>query len=490
MDPAHRPRRVAVIGGGISGLTAAYRIRELAISRETPLEVDLFDSGARLGGALETIHRDGFVIETGADSFLSEKPAAIKLAERLGLAGDQIATQEQFRKTLVVRRGRLLEIPEGFSLLAPTYLTPLLSSPLFSLLGKIRIAMEPLIPRRHGDADESLASFVRRRLGRETLDRIAQPLAGGIYTADSASLSIGATLPRFVEMERRYGSVIRGLRAAARTRAADARGTSGARWSLFVSFKGGIQTLVDALAARLEGSVHSRAEVATLERVGDACTAAAHSIAPLWRLGFRDGSASDADALICAAPAFALAPLLQPHSRELAAELAAIGYASAATVNLAYRAADFPQPPDAFGFVVPIAELRRIIAGSFSSLKFAGRAPASMILARIFIGGALQNSLMNLDDAAMIDVARSEFADLLGVTADPAFAHVRRWPRSMPQYAVGHLARVGEIERLSAAIPGFALAGAYLRGVGIPDCIASGERAAEAIFAAIAPAMK
>ncbi|HVC44087.1 MAG TPA: protoporphyrinogen oxidase [Candidatus Binataceae bacterium] len=484
MDHVERPRRVAVIGGGISGLAAAHRMRELAGAHEIPLLVDLYERGARVGGALETIRRDGFVIETGADSFLSEKPAAIKLAERLGLVGEQIATQEQFRKTLVVRDGRLVAIPEGFSLIAPTWLGPLFKSPLFSARGKLRIAIEPLIPRRRDDDDdESLASFVIRRLGRETLERIAQPLAGGIYTADPATLSIGASLPRFVEMERRYGSVIRGLRAAARARTAELRGTSGARWSLFVSFRGGIETLVRTIAARIEESIHYHArmgaELAALTPTGET---------PAWRLDFRDGSVATADAVIGAAPAFAIAPLIQPLNRELAATLADLAYASAATVNLAYRAADFPRAPDAFGFVVPIAEGRRIIAGSFSSLKFAGRAPAAMVLARVFVGGALQTSLMEMDDAAMIAAARAEFSTLLGVIAEPAFAYVRRWPRSMPQYTVGHLARVAEIERMSAAIAGFALAGAYLRGVGIPDCIASGEHAAEAIFAQLAPA--
>ena len=215
--PRTRSRRVAIIGGGITGLAAAFRLRELADrAHEIPIEIALFERSMRVGGALDTIRRDGFVIETGADSFLSEKPAAAKLAERLGLASELIGTQEQFRKTFVVRGGRLVEIPEGFSLLAPTWFGPLLRSPLFSATGKLRMMIEPMIPRRRATADESLGAFVRRRLGREVLARVAQPLAGGIYTADPELLSIGATMPRFVEMERRYGSVIRGLRAAAR----------------------------------------------------------------------------------------------------------------------------------------------------------------------------------------------------------------------------------------------------------------------------------
>ncbi|MGD0289601.1 MAG: protoporphyrinogen oxidase [Candidatus Binataceae bacterium] len=481
MDSARPTRRVAIIGGGISGLAAAFRLGELSDANQMPIETALFERGMRVGGALDTIRRDGFVIETGADSFLSEKPAAAQLAERLGIDGQLIGTQEQFRKTLVVRGGRLIEIPEGFSLLAPAYIGPVLRSPLFSAAGKLRIMIEPLIARRRSLEDESLGAFVRRRLGRQTLARVAQPLAGGIYTADPELLSVRATMPRFVEMERRYGSVIRGLRAAARARSAEARGTSGARWSLFLGFKDGIRTIVDALVSRLEGSISYGAEVVALADAHEA-GAPTSEPTPRWRLGFRDGTSFAADAVICAAPAFATAPILESINGELARMLSAIGYASAATVNLVFRSADFPQPPAAFGFVVPVAERRRIIAGSFSSLKFAGRAPAGMILARVFLGGALQSEMMALSDAEMIGAARDEFASLLGVTAEPALTCVRRWPESMPQYAVGHLTRVAEIELAADAIPGLALAGAYLRGVGIPDCIASGERAAETIF--------
>ncbi len=484
MENTSSPRLVAIIGGGISGLAAAYRLGELASANGVALEVALYEGGMRVGGALDTIRRDGYVIEAGADSFLAEKPAAAKLAERLGIAAQLIGTQEQFRKTMVVREGRLIEIPQGFSLMAPTYLSPLLRSPLFSARGKLRVMMEPLIRRRRSPEDESLGAFVRRRLGREVLERVAQPLAGGIYTADPEQLSVGATMPRFVEMERRYGSVIRGLRAAARARDGQARGTSGARWSLFLGFKDGIRTLVDALASQLEGQIHYGADVVALTRLADAREAA--KAAARWRLEFRDGSSIEADAIVCAAPAFAIAPLLESTNEQLAAMLRAIGYASAATVNLGFRIADFPQPPDVFGFVVPVAERRRIIAGSFSSLKFARRAPAGMILARVFLGGALQSEMLALSDEELVASARTEFASLLGVTAEPALTWVRRWPNSMPQYAVGHLVRADEIERASESIAGLELAGAYLRGVGIPDCIASGERAAERVFERLA----
>lgn len=473
---ANGARTIAVIGGGIAGLSAAYRLRELAEAKRRPIAIEVYEADQRLGGALETVRRGDLIIETGADSILTEKPAGIKLAERLGIAGELVPTREQFRKTFVVHRGRLVELPEGFALLAPARIGPVIRSPLFSPLGKLRMALEPLIPRRRATGDESLAGFVRRRFGDEVLTRVAQPLAGGIYTADPERLSIGATLPRFVAMEREHGSVIRGLRAAGRARESATRGSSGARWSLFVSFRTGVSRIVETLAARLDDSLRMGRAVASI--VPDAGAGGGPA---RWRLRFAGGGETSADAIVCATPAFAAAAALAESNPALSAKLAAITYASAAVVNFAWRAGDFPVAPAGFGFVVPAAERRRIIAGSFSSLKYPGRAPGGTILVRAFIGGALNRELMALSDAEMVAAARDEFRDLLGVTAEPSLTLVRRWRDAMPQYEVGHLDRVAEIERMASEIPGLELAGAYLRGVGIPDCIASGERAAEAI---------
>jgi protoporphyrinogen/coproporphyrinogen III oxidase len=464
-------RRVAIIGGGIAGLAAAYRLRELAAAREMPLEVTLLERSAHLGGPLETIRRDGFVIETGADSFLSEKPAASELAGRLGIDSELIPTRDQYRRTLIVRAGRLVEVPEGFSLMAPTRLGPVLRSELFSPIAKLRIALEQFIPRRHDPSEESLASFVTRRLGREVLDRVAQPLAGGIYTADPEQLSLTATMPRFVEMERRYGSLYKGLRAAEQARSSMSKGVSGARWNLFLSFRNGMASLIETLAARLGGCVRGQTEVRSIIRDG-----------VRWRLDLATGEAEFADAVICAAPALAASPMMSAVSDRLARLLGEISYASAAVVSMTFRESDFPAHPKSFGFVVPIAERRKIIAGSFSSLKYENRAPAGFISTRAFLGGVLQNEMLQLADDDLIAAAREEFRALLNVTADPRFAAVRRWPHSMPQYVVGHLARVTEIERVAAQIPGFELAGAGYRGVGIPDCIRSGEHAAEKIL--------
>ncbi|MGZ6252177.1 MAG: protoporphyrinogen oxidase [Candidatus Binataceae bacterium] len=477
--------RIVILGGGIAGLSAAFRLKELSAKHDAPLEVTLMERGPRLGGALCTVREQGFIAEAGADSFLTEKPWALDLVRRLGLDGELIATRAEFRRTYVVRNGALAEIPEGFSLLAPTRMLPMLRSPLLSPLGKLRVMIEPLIPRRRGHRDESLASFVTRRLGREVLERIAQPLAGGIYTADPEHLSLHATLPRFADMEARYGSVIRGLRAAARKQGAESGksgktgGASGARWSLFASLRGGVSTLVDALAQRLGESVRRNVEVMALERVDGG---SAVDRRPRWRVVTASGAALEVDAVICALPAYRAAPLFETSSSPLARALATIGYASAAVVNLAYRESDFPRAPRSFGFVVPVLERRRIIAGSFTSLKFAGRAPAGTILVRAFVGGAMQSELMALEDAAMIEVVREEFRALLGAEAGPLWSQVNRWPDSMPQYAVGHHKRVVEIERAAAALPGLELAGAALRGVGIPDCVLGGERAAQGVF--------
>jgi protoporphyrinogen/coproporphyrinogen III oxidase len=493
--------RIAILGGGISGLSAAFRLLELSAKHEIPLEVTLLERGPRLGGALRTIREQGFIAEAGADSFLTEKPWALDLVRRLGLDGELIGTRAEFRRTSVVRNGALVEIPDGFSLLAPTRMLPMLRSPLLSPLGKLRVMIEPLIPRRRGDRDESLGSFVTRRLGREVLERIAQPLAGGIYTADPEFLSLHATLPRFAEMETRHGSVIRGLRAAARAHEAKSgkfegsgkpdrsgalSGTSGARWSLFASLGGGISTMVDALAQRLGETVRREAEVVALEHIDGG---GAKEPKPRWRVVTADGAALEADAVICTLPAHRAAPLFEPHAPALARALGAIGYTSASVVNLDYHESEFPRAPRSFGFVVPAIEQRRIIAGSFTSLKFAGRAPAGTILVRAFVGGAMQSELMALDDAAMIEVARAEFRALLGVEAAPLWAQVDRWPDSMPQYAVGHHGRVAEIERAAAALAGLELAGAALRGVGIPDCVLGGARAAQAVFADLGPTL-
>lgn len=468
MDTAPRVPRIVVIGGGISGLAAAHRLVELSRERQRPIDLRLLEAGDRLGGMIATERRDGFVIEAGPDSFLSEKPAALRLCERLGLTDRLVGTREEFRRTFVVHRGRLHALPDGFLLMAPTQFWPLLTSPLFSWHGKLRMALDLLLPRTPDTGDESLTSFVTRRLGREALERVAQPLVGGIYTADPDRLSIAATMPRFIEMERAERSLILAMRRRQRRLTKGSADGSGARWSLFLSFDGGLQCLVDSLAQRLpEGVVRFRQPVRYVERTTSG-----------WRL---DGQL-DCDAIVVAVPAHAAAQLLHGVDSELTDELAAISYASSATVTLAFRREDVPHPLDGFGFVVPHVERRALLAGTFSSFKYPGRAPAEMVLMRAFVGGALRPEMLELGDAELIERVRGELGTLLGVRAQPALARVARWPLSMPQYNVGHLARLQRIEAYRKRMGPLFLAGNAYRGVGIPDCVESGETAAEMLL--------
>ncbi len=465
--------RVIVVGGGVSGLAAAHRAVELARERGRPLELTLLEAGDRLGGTIQTERRDGFLVECGPDSFLSEKPWALALCRRLGLEDRLIRTDDRFRRTYVVFRGRLHPLPEGFQLLAPTRVGPFVSSGLFSWRGKLRMACDLLLPRG-SDPDESLGAFVRRRLGREALERVAQPLVAGIYTADPDELSLQATMPRFLEMERRERSVILALWRAARKAPGSHAGASGARWSLFVTFADGMEELTRVLATRLPpGAVRLKERV-----TGATCESGA------WRVATGSGAVFDGDALILAPEAYQAARILRYVDPGLAHLLEGIPQASSATVTLAYRRDEIRHPLDGFGFVVPQLERRAIIACSFSSVKYPGRAPDGHALLRVFMGGALNESVLEADDASLVATARAELASLLGVAAAPRFTRVARYPRAMPQYHVGHVARVEAIERAVARHPGLRLAGGGYRGVGIADCVRSGEEAALALLGA------
>ncbi len=451
--------RFVVVGGGLTGLAAAHKLLE---ARGDEVEVLLLEASDRLGGSIASETREGFLLEHGADSFLTTKPASLDLVGRLGLDGELLRTNQGGR-TLIVHNGRLRPLPDGFLLLAPTRLWPFLTTPLFSVGGKLRMACDLVVPRRRADDDESLADFVRRRLGQEALDRVAQPMIGGIYTADPERLSVRATMPQLLDFETQHGSVILGLRQQRRGTAAR---DTGVRYSLFVSFARGMQTLVDALAARLTGCGRLRTKVVRIVCDG-----------PSWLLQLDTGESLRADAVIVATPSFVAADLLRAHAGALADELSGIEYASAAAVNLAYRAGEVPTL-DGFGFVVPAIEQRRIIACTFAHRKFAGRAPDDGALLRVFVGGALQPEVLELDDAALTVRCREELRDLLGITAPPRFAIVSRHPHAMPQYHLGHLDRVGRLQRLAANAPGLHLCGNAYEGVGIPDCIRSGEAAA------------
>jgi oxygen-dependent protoporphyrinogen oxidase len=467
--------RIIVVGGGISGLAAAYRLTELNEQHHLGLEIALLEAGERLGGCISTERVGDFLVETGPDSLISEKPWALDLCERLGLGTRLVSTNPARRGVSVVHRGRLEPLPEGFLLMAPTRLRSFVATRLFSRRGKLRMAAELFLPRGDAHDDESLADFVRRRFGREALERVVQPLIGGIYAADPENLSLAATMPRFLEMERAGRSVTWAMWREQRRRALNRRPDSGARWSLFLSLPGGLQELVDTIAGRLpDRSVQLGAHV-----IGLTWSSAKKS----WIAATNRGQL-EADGVILATPAYSAAAMLSSVGPELAQELREIPYGSTATVNLAYRENEVPRALG-FGLIAPVVESRKILACTFSSIKYPGRAPDGFVLLRAFVGGALQPHLFEQDDAAMEAGVRRELAELLGITAEPFFRRIHRHPRSMPQYHVGHLARVQRIESQVAKLPGLALAGNAYRGVGIADCVHSGETAADNLLRAL-----
>jgi oxygen-dependent protoporphyrinogen oxidase len=542
-------KRIVIIGGGITGLAAAHRIVEQVRASGEAVDLKLLEAGSRLGGIVQTQERDGFLIENGPDSFISEKPAALELAKRLGLKSHLIETNQEHRRSFIVRKGKLLPVPEGFQLLAPGRFWPFVKSDIFSWSGKARMALDLVLPRRklNGNEEESLAQFVRRRLGQEALERMAQPMVGGIYTADPEQLSLRATMPRFLEMEREHGSLIRALRKQVARQSADSArqgsgsakhgaefGASGARYSLFLSFDRGMQVLTDKLVERISnlrseisdsGSEISNfksqiPELAALNQSGALSPSGALSQNPIqlntkvesitleyasfgretesagatsveaasvgkrstqWRLIASNNQTLIADAVCLALPAYVSAHLLGNLDAQLAAELAGISYASSATINLGYQRTDIPHPLDGFGFVVPFIERRSLIACTFSSVKFAGRAPQSHVVLRAFVGGALQPELIQLDQDEMLARVLHDLRDLLGIERAPLFSEVTKWERSMPQYHLGHLERVKRIEERIASLPGLVLAGNAYTGTGIPDCVRSGEAAADQI---------
>jgi oxygen-dependent protoporphyrinogen oxidase len=463
--------RLVVIGAGVSGLAAAHRAVELGAERGVSLDLTVIEARSRAGGTIATEHVDGFLVERGPDSFLSEKPWALALCRRLGLESRLVRTDDRFRKTFVLFYGRLHPLPDGFQLLAPTRFGPFLRSRLLSWPGKLRMGLDLVLPRGAGGDDESLGDFVRRRLGREALERIAQPLVAGIYTADPDSLSLAATMPRFLEAERRERSVILALARAARRAPHTAEGTSGARWSLFVTLRDGMEALVRALVDRLPpGAVRLKERVTGLERQNRR-----------WSIGLADGESFSADAIIIATETHQASRIVRYVDPSMAQLLAEIPYASSATVSLGYRRQDVGHPLDGFGFVVPRVEGRAITACTFSSVKYPGRAPDGHVLLRAFVGGALDDGGVAGTDPALAALARQELARTLGVRAHPVLVRVARHPAAMPQYQVGHLDRIDAIDRAVAAHPGLALAGSAYRGVGVADCVRSGESAAERV---------
>ena len=468
-------RHVVVIGGGVTGLASAYYLRKELGADAAPTRITLLEQSERLGGKLVTEEVDTFLIDGGPDCFLTRKHEALDLCREMGLAEELLATNEAHRGVGVLNRGRLHALPEGVMLIVPTRFMPFALSPLISIPGKLRMALDLLIPPRQEDTDETLGSFVRRRLGPEALDKIAEPLLSGIHVSDADSLSLKSTFPRLMEVERKYGSLTRGM-IAARQQMDKAKKAGRSSLPMFMSLRGGMQQITNTLAAQMapqniDVRLGSSVEAITRTNGGG----------PPFQLRLADGAELAADAIVVTTPSNVTSELLRPLDTELSAMLDQIRYVSTAVVSLGYRAG--PDMPDfkGFGFIIPKSEGRRITACTFSSVKFEARAPDGHRLLRAFLGGPGREEILNLDDDALVQVVREELAGILGLTAEPVLSKVYRWPKLNPQYDLNHLDHVDDMRQRAAALGPIYLAGCAYDGVGVPDCIRQGKEAAEAL---------
>jgi oxygen-dependent protoporphyrinogen oxidase len=476
-----RVRRVVIVGGGITGLAAARAALAQSRQRGSPAQVTVFEASARLGGKMVTERVDGYVLDGGPDSWVVTKPQATALAQALGLGGSIVGTNQANRRYYVAWGDALHAVPEGLVLGVPTQLGPLARTGLFSWRGKARMAMEPFIPARRfeGDDDESIADFATRRLGREAAERLVAPLLGGISAGDASDLSVRASFPQLLAMERQHGSLVRGMLAAKRERlAAQARagqgGGKGMTGSAFVSLDGGVGELPRALAESLGADGVSL-------RTGVAVDSLARGPGGfLVRLA--EGSTVEADAVLLAVPGHAAGKLVEALDAEVAASLARIAYGSTATVFLGYRRDEVGHPLAGVGFVVPRAAKRPSLAGTWVSSKWDHRAPEGHVLLRMFLGGAWGGELLSGSDDDLVEVARGELRALMGIDAEPRLTKVFRFAQSSAQMRVGHLAAMRAIHgRLAEVAPGLRVAGGGYDGVGISDCIRQGDEAGGAL---------
>jgi oxygen-dependent protoporphyrinogen oxidase len=467
---------ILVIGGGISGLAAAYFAQKNAQQAGQTIRLTALEASPLWGGKIRTERVDGFVIEGGPDTFLAIKPWGVALCRELGLGERLHGTNPQQKNTYVLRQNRLHPLPDGLTMMIPTQVGPMLRTSLLSWPQKARMGLDFLLPPRPRNGDESLGEFVSRRLGRAAYENLIEPLMSGIYAGDGDRLSLGATFPYLRDLEVEYGGLAKGALAVRKKMAASRQAAPGSR-SAFLTPTTGLMEIVEALLGWLaQRGVELRAgtPVESLEyENGRFCA----------RLP--GGESLTAHGVILAAPAYAAGDMLQRLDPRLALELQAIPYTSTATVSLAYRQSELPRPLDGYGYVIPRREGRRALACTWTSTKFPHRAPPGYALLRVFVGRAGQEQDIPWDDAGLLTLAQEELRMTLGIAAQPTLWRVFRWERAMPQYNLGHLERLARIEAMSQRWPGLALAGNGYRGIGIPDCIRSGELAAQRILETI-----
>ena len=474
---------MAIVGGGIAGLAAAFALQESGRQVGPAPVCTLIEASPAWGGKIIT-HRVGdCVIEAGPDSFLSQKPWALELCTRLGISDRLINTHEFHKKTFVYSRGRLRELPEGLVVIAPKKLGPFMRSGLLSWPGMVRMGLDLVLPRKRDGGDESLAGFFTRRLGREAFERFIEPLMAGIYAGDAEQISLRATFPRFLDLEQEHGSLIRGM-LASRPAAAPSGGPEGVQVgatarTMFVTLRGGLGDLVDTLVERLrQGGTHLMAGVSV------SALRVRSSRPGRWTydLLLEGGSAVSADAVVLATPAFVTAELVRPLSPSAAGLLESIPYASTVTISLIYEADQVGSSVCGFGFVVPRKEASDLLAVTYTSLKWPHRAPPHQTVIRCYLGGIGREAVLSLSDEELVQRARNELRRITGLAAEPAYAEVNRWDRAMPQYTLGHLDRLETLQRSLDNYRGLSLAGAAYRGIGIPDCIRDGSEAATSVL--------
>ncbi len=465
-------KRIAIIGGGISGLSAAYAIEKKRQSG-TPVEYVLFESSPRLGGVLVTDRVDGCLVEAGPDSFLTEKPWAADLCCKIGLGDQLIGSNDSERKTYIVARGKLVEMPDGLMFMVPTKIMPTVFSPLFSLRTKIRMATEWFHPPRKAskDEDETVAEMVKRHYGSEMVDLLADPLLSGVYGGEASQLSVRAVLPRFADMESKHGSLGRAMLAARKKMGAAANVPTR---PLFTSLKEGMQQMVDALVARLDtNALKTSSPVLSVIPQDNGWTVCAKY------------KTDHFDAVIIATPTHAAAALLETADEKLSRDLSEIQYSSSVTVTLGYDEKVRRSLPPGFGFLVPRSAGRRMLAATFVHNKFPHRAPENRAIVRCFLGGARDEEILQSSEQEILQIVRDELRQIVGnaLDAEPLFARVYKWKSAMAQYSVGHLERLQRIESLRQKLPGLALAGNGYSGIGVPDCVRSGAEAAGKVLA-------
>ena len=463
MDDA-RLQRVIIVGAGISGLAAAYDLSRAGIA------ATVFDKQPRAGGVIDTRISEGCTLECGPDSFLSAKPEAVALIKELGFGDDVIGSNDHQRTTYILKHGRLVPLPEGVMMIVPSRVMPMVKTSLVGWSTKIRMGLEYFRKPGANLQDRSVAEFVTDHFGAETLDYLAEPLLSGVYGGDPAQLSIASVLPRFLEMEKKYGSLVKGVLAARNARRPQEAGQAPA--PLFQTLKTGLGKLVDTLASHAE---IAHAQVEAIERAnGEQGSGYRVRIAGEWVL---------ADHVVLACPAWAAGQLVSGIDGKLGELLSRIDYSSSVTLSLIYKASDFDGRRAGFGFLVPKKERQRLAACTFVGTKFSYRVPDDRIALRCFFGGIGDAAILNESDDAIVAIAREELQRILGLRSAPISQVIARWPRSMAQYTVGHGQRLAEIRQRVSAINGLYLAGNAYEGIGISDCIRTGRAAAKSIIA-------